>query len=103
MLLAFGLVLGLLTPTVDAFVCIGGVEKVVVTAKQTSAGPSDKTLRHDGEVLCINGHCHLCMGIPKAAERVAANISEQASEPIVTVHRSPLSTPPNQLLRPPQA
>ena len=101
--LAFGLVLGLLVPTLDAFACISDTERSVVTATEDSAKPGEQTLPHKGGMLCVNGHCHLCMSIPKSSERVAANVSEEALEPIVTVHRSPLSAPPNQLLRPPQA
>jgi hypothetical protein len=101
------LVLAVLTPTVDTFVCIddfGGT--VAVAQNQDHPGPSKNfpVQQHDdGDSSCIHGHCHHWVGYQRLGGRLAFASAAGRAAPIMGGYDRPASAPPIEILRPPQA
>src|SRR5262249_29587826 len=105
-LLAALLLLGLMVPTIDTFLCgicdavVTSQEKVTQTAEKKDA-PA-KPLHDDGDALCVHGHCHHWVGFTKPAERLPI-IAMQSGQQSYGLYGTPPSAPQIELLRPPRA
>jgi len=108
MLLAVLLVLGLMTPTIDTFICIAddGIsiahqDKVVKAAEKQS--PAKSVSHDDTDALCVHGHCHHWVGMEKPHERAAFMVAMAFREPSYGLYGPLPSAPQIELLRPPRA
>jgi hypothetical protein len=107
MLLAALLVFGLMTPTIDTFICIADDAATVQDHTLKLAGkqlPEKPVLPHDdGDALCVHGHCHHYVGVAKGPERLAFAVAMTFREPFYGRYGPPPTAPQIELLRPPRA
>ena len=103
-LIACMLVLSVLAPAVDAYICIADAQaETAYRADHTQQVESEAADRRDGDAMCVQGYCHHWVGVTQIGER---NTYEMAvtSLPLVRDRDDALtSAPANELLRPPQA
>ena len=104
------LVLGLLVPTLDIYVCSGdnepsapsAVSHVVKTAAAKTVGQS-LPIQDQDDAGCIHGHCHHGIGAVKLIEPVQIAQIPRDFEPSFNPAQAPPAAPRNSLLRPPRA
>ena len=102
-LLACLLVLSVLMPSVDAYICIADAKTDTAFLADHAQHPNPEPADPDaGDAMCVNGHCHYWVGIARMAEPYSYAAAVFSVEPARTAYNTSPSAPPNELLRPPQ-
>jgi hypothetical protein len=104
------LVLGLLAPTLDIYICSNDKEPTITASVsavvKTAAAKTDSQQRpaqDQDDAGCIHGHCHHGIGAMKLSEPVQIALIPRKLEPAAFPAQAPPTAPSNSLLRPPRA
>ena len=98
-LIAVLLVVGLLTPTLDTFVCIGDDPGTVAGVLDNSPSNSPQP---SGDALCVHGHCHHWIAVSRIAPVLDFELAERPSGEIYALIVPPDAVSQRELLRPPR-